>query len=475
MKKRLLTALVLVLVASALVLAFAGCDETPEGVFSEGVVAAMNENGMWGYVNESGEEVIAFEFSSASPFKNGVALVKRMTGSFLIDSGGAEIGGPYASAQRVADGDFYILEDRENSLQGVYDSNSKSMMCDFVYSRISFDEETGVFSFTDETRKGDFRQYALADGTVTIARMNEEDIAGAAGKWLFVKSTDQAGEIVYKALDTTSGAENENVFEEFSDMGGFFMGGVFVLADNTYGEGGEIVSRKLWYATQARLFGPFDEEVSPLSMSNDGSMLLMRRESADGDGQIKPIYELYGKDGAVIYTGEEMPAAKGGFYYTEAYASGKLTFEIYAGGAKTTLEVSDLPAGTTSAQASGIEYFAEENAVCLTIDCLVTTGAGEQTQVKSESVERLIVAGNTCEIPSGYELVDVQSGKLVLRGETGRVGVFNADGTAVTACLYSDVQVADGGYIVVRAGNACGLLAPDGSSVLDFVYGGINV
>ena len=170
-----------------------------------------------------------------------------------------------------------------------------------------------------------------------------------------------------------------------------------------------------------------------------------------------------------------MPAAKGDFYYTESYASGKLTFEIYAGGAKTTLEVGDLPAGTTSAQTSEIKYFAEENAVCLTIDCLVTTGAGEQAQVKSESVERLIVAGNTCEIPSGYELVDVQSGKLVLRGETGRVGVFNADGTAVTACLYSDVQVADGGYIVVRAGNACGLLAPDGSSVLDFVYGGINV
>ena len=470
MKKRLLTALVLVLVASALVLAFAGCDETPEGVFSEGVVAAENENGMWGYVNESGEEVIAFEFSSASPFKNGVALVERMTGSFLIDSGGAEIGGPYASAQRVADGDFYILEDRENSLQGVYDSKSKSMMCDFVYSRISFDEETGVFSFTDETRTGGFRQYALADGTVTIARMNEDDIAGAAGKWLFVESTDQAGEIIYKALDMTSGAENETVFEEFSETGG-----VCVLADNAYGEGGEIVSRKLWYATQAWLFGPFDEEISPLSMSNDGSMLLMRRESADGDGQIKPIYELYGKDGAVIYTGEEMPAAKGEFYYTEAYASGKLTFEIYAGGAKTTLEVGDLPAGTTSAQTSEIEYFAEENAVYFTIDCLVTTGAGEQTQVKSESVERLIVAGNTCEIPSGYELVDVQSGKLVLRGETGRVGVFNTDGTAVTACLYNDVHVADGGYIVVRAGNAYGLLAPDGSSVLGFVYGGINV
>ena len=54
-----------------------------------------------------------------------------------------------------------------------------------------------------------------------------------------------------------------------------------------------------------------------------------------------------------------------------------------------------------------------------------------------------------------------------------RVGVFDMNINAVTECIYSGVEVTESGYMIVRLGKADGVLAEDGTVVLDCVYSAI--
>ena len=66
------------------------------GVFSEGLAAVPGKpnakgEALWGYINVKGEQVIDFQYQSASAFSNGLAIVKKANKYGMIDQNGKEI------------------------------------------------------------------------------------------------------------------------------------------------------------------------------------------------------------------------------------------------------------------------------------------------------------------------------------------------------------------------------------------------
>ena len=207
-----------------------------------------------------------------------------------------------------------------------------------------------------------------------------------------------------------------------------------------------------------------------------GSMLLTEKTAEGSDGTSTTTYTLYGKDGVVIYSGTEQPLwdSSNKAYYITKTENGTLTLNVYKDGALYSASAV-VPEGASGVNCDwGINT--EENAIDMEISYSVTTGEGENTTTESISKNLVSVSGTTVEIPEEYTYDGVSGGKLILTDKArARVGVFNTDMSAVTECIYDDAEVVDGGYIVVKMGECFGVLAVDGSTVLDCVYYGIAV
>ena len=59
--------------------------------FSEGMAAVQNMEGFWGYINRSGSLRIDYAYSVAEPFLDGYARVKRGSDWLLLNTAGEEV------------------------------------------------------------------------------------------------------------------------------------------------------------------------------------------------------------------------------------------------------------------------------------------------------------------------------------------------------------------------------------------------
>lgn len=479
MKKKLIIAGISVILVLSLVLAFAACNDTlSDGIFSEGVIAVQNEDGLWGYADSNGDMVIDYQYYSATPFCNGVALVSYTSQgvTFLIDAEGNHLAGPFDGVAESIDGKWMIVAEEAPSGDyycGLYDNVNKTMKYDCVYDGIDVLENgyivleyAGYLSVVDPATGN-----TVVD-SIDFGNGNDSVVAEKIeGKWLITKTTTPAAEeggadvVTYNAIDMTTGEQLSAVWDTEYTQNGWT-----ILQQNAT----ETDSAKQWAVMEDTILEiPNGESVQ---IKHDDSMLVTHgtvlHEGADATG-----YTIYGKGGEVLHTGVngvDDITWNGDHYYVCAYnAESGFTFMVFADGAEYQPSVS-LPAGTASAYADPASISIYEGAISFTLYVLTdetTENGGVITQVKN----MVMIGENTVEIPAEYTLVSAENGKLILQAKNGRVGVFNTDMTAVTECIYTDASVAEGGYILVQMGNAWGVLAADGSTVLDCVYRSIRI
>ena len=493
MKKKLLITVIAVIVVLATVLGMAACNDTlSDGIFSGGCIAVMDEYGKWGYVDSNGKEVIGFDYASATNFVNGVAVVSYAdSGAFyLIDAEGTHLAGPFDNTVRVVADTIIIVKDSKTGKFGVYDTAAKAFSYDFVYDAITPVGDTSVVRMESTINRIEGVEYVdLATGSVTVARKFADDeftidITGAYddtdGHNFYFYNTTENGEDVFKGVNVLTGVE------AVTWNGGKSSGNDWTyLINYTYDAEGSVTATTYHYVTETAIIA-LDKDVEVPQTKEDGSMLLTEKTAEGSDGTSTTTYTLYGKDGVVIYSGTEQPVwdDSNEAYYITKTENGTLTLNVYKDGALYSVSAV-VPEGASGVNCIwGIDT--EENAIDMEISYSVTTGEGENTTTESISKNLVSVSGTTVEIPEEYTYVGVSGGKLILTDKArARVGVFNTDMSAVTECIYSGAQdsgaqdsgaqVVDGGYIVVKMGDAYGVLAPDGSTVLDCVYYGIAV
>lgn len=477
MKKKLLITVIAVIVVLATVLGMAACNDTlSDGIFSGGCIAVMDEYGRWGYVDSNGEEVIGFDYASATNFVNGVAVVSYAdSGAFyLIDAEGTHLAGPFDSAVSVVDDTIIIVKDSKTGKFGVYDTAAKAFSYDFVYDDITPVGDTSVVRMESKINGIAGVEYVdLATGSVTMARKTDEvtyvDGKDGAQNFFFYNAKENNTSVV-KAVNVLTGVEAGTW-----NGGNATHNGWRRLLNNTYNAEGTVESQTYHYVTDTALIA-LDINTETALQKRVGSMLLTEKTAEGSDGTSTTTYTLYGKDGVVIYSGTEQPLwdSSNKAYYITKTENGTLTLNVYKDGALYSASAV-VPEGASGVNCIwGIDT--EENAIDMEISYSVTTGEGESAVTEHVEKQFVSIGGATTEVPEGYALQDVRGGKLILTDKArARVGVFNTDMSAVTECIYSGAQVVDGGYIVVKMRDAYGVLAVDGSTVLDCVYYGIAV
>lgn len=480
MKKRLLITGTAVIVILATVFALTACNDTlSDGIFSGGSIAVRNEDGRWGYVDSNGEEVLGFDYASATNFVNGVAVVSYADvaepdpGAFyLIDQEGTHLAGPFVGTTRVFDDTMIIVQDRKTKAFGVYDTAAKAFAYECAYTVITPVGETSVVRMESQISGKNGVEYVdLATGTVTMARKALDDeftvsVVGGHNFYFYNTNTTENGKPVFKGVNVLTGAEAVTWNGRKSESSDWTY-----LIDDTYDADGSVTASTYHYVTETAIIA-LDKAVEVPQNQYDGSMLLTAKTAQGADGTNTTTYTLYGKDGAVIYSGTEQLFWNGKAYYMTKTENGTFTLNVYKDGAAYSASAA-VPEGASDLNYSW-NVTTEENAIDMSISYSVTTGEGESAATENVAKQFVSIGGATTEVPEGYALKQVCGGKLVLAAENGRMGVFNADGTAVTECIYSNALVTDGGYILVTMGNAVGVLAPDGSVVLDCVFSGIS-
>ena len=478
MKKKLLITVIAVIVVLATVLGMAACNDTlSDGIFSGGCIAVMDEYGKWGYVDSNGKEIIGFDYASATNFVNGVAKVRYISDGpyYLIDAEGTHLAGPFDSAVSVVDDTIIIVKDSKTGKFGVYDTAAKAFSYDFVYDAITPVGDTSVVRMESTINRIEGVEYVdLATGSVTMARKTDEvtyvDGNDGAQNFFFYNAKENNTSVV-KAVNVLTGVEAGTW-----NGGNATHNGWTRLINNVYNAEGTVESQTYHYVTDTALIA-LDINTETALQKLVGSMLLTEKTAEGSDGTSTTTYTLYGKDGVVIYSGTEPLgwSSSDSAYYTESYTEEEgCTLKVFKDGAAYTASYKP-EAGAESVSVSSW-HMDEEGNINFTIGYDVTVTEGENTTTENISKNLVSIGGTVIEIPEEYTNVGVSGGKLILADKArARVGVFNTDMSAVTECIYDDAEVVDGGYIVVKMGECFGVLAPDGSTVLDCVYYGIAV
>ena len=140
MKKIVSFALVALCVACACIFLLTGCasGRVTDGAFSQGLMA-VEQGGLWGYMDEKGEIVIDCKYDIATPFGAGHAAVSEGGRSYLIDYRGTDSGIELASAAIVISPDMknIAVQDKNTALFGVIDSAGNRLV-PAIYDDIRF-------------------------------------------------------------------------------------------------------------------------------------------------------------------------------------------------------------------------------------------------------------------------------------------------------------------------------------------------
>lgn len=113
--------------------------------FSEGL-AAIKQNGLWGYINVKGEIVIPYQYTFAMPFSEGLAMVTLDSQEGFIDKQGSQvIPFKHLFAEDFREG-LAVVSDEEGEVYGYVDQAGK-VVIPFQYEYAdSFYEDLAVVS-----------------------------------------------------------------------------------------------------------------------------------------------------------------------------------------------------------------------------------------------------------------------------------------------------------------------------------------
>ena len=102
----------------------AGCAETTDSAFSQGMIA-VKKDGLWGFADESGEIVIDCKYDSVNPFYGAYAAVSMGGRTFLIGTDGEDAGIEIARLDDVnKERTLMIVKDKHTGLYGALDTSS---------------------------------------------------------------------------------------------------------------------------------------------------------------------------------------------------------------------------------------------------------------------------------------------------------------------------------------------------------------
>lgn len=478
-KKKFVPVIIILTLCLALIGVLAACDKTEkEGVFAQAGIPVQDEYGFWGYVNSAGEEVIAFDYVTATPFDNGVAVVATALSNgtdpgvyYLIDSEGSHIAGPYAYAQLIEGGKYAIVakkassafgsEDSEDKvLFGVYDVAASAMAKDFAYSSISWDKETGVVfaqlnNFTYVWKAEDLSDVGVRIGTAASGGGSQ----GYAYIWTETAEDDAFNRNVYKIYD------KEN-FDFMSVSGNALLGlgnGWWrISSDASDGNDGTVTN---YTYVGEKVVTTFPQSDVTEAQTEDG-MLLLTVTNAEGGNE----YLLFAANGTQLYSGTQKPdkdSASGGFIlagengaYTVFVQGVKFSFTLnaqstFAGGMiYEDMQTEDIYYG----------YIYSEEAEDGTI-------SGHMAVIAEDGASYAFDASAF----GNKSFVGFIGGNVLVGSAGGRCGIADKEGNMLVECIYSELRALDGGYYAAKMGNAWGVIKADGTQLIDFKFADIGV
>ena len=474
-----------VIIALALILALAGvlaaCDKTEkEGVFAQAGIPVQDEYGFWGYVNSAGEEVIPFDYTSATPFDNGTAVVATAKTSnddpavndvpavfYLINSGGSRIAGPYAYAQLIEGGNYAIVAKAGSSafsegdvlLYGIYDIGAAAMAKDFAYSSISWDKEAGaVFAKADNFTY----VWKAADLSDVGVRTGAAKIGSGSPDYAYVweeeaDATDELNDYVYQIYDKENFGFTSVSGNALADNLGWWC----ISSDAADGNGGTVTNYTFVGEKVVTTFPQSDVT----DIQTEEGMLLLTVTNAEGGSE----YLLFAANGTQLYSGTQelvSDSTSGGFVLEGENGA----YTVFAQGLKFsfTLNAQSTFAGGRiyeDAQTEEVYYGYVYN---------------QEAEDGTTSVRRAAIAEDGTAYafdPSVFGNKDFGGfvGGNVLVSAGGRVGIADKQGNMLVECIYSDLRALDGGYYAAKLGNAWGVIKADGSQLTEFRFADMGV
>ena len=469
-----------VMIVLALILALAGvlaaCDKTEkEGVFAQAGIPVQDEYGFWGYVNSAGEEVIPFDYTLASPFDNGTAVVATAKTSndvpavfYLINSGGSRIAGPYAYAQLIEGGNYAIVAKAGSSafsegyvLYGIYDIGAAAMAKDFAYSSISWDKEAGAVlakadNFTYVWKAADLSDVGVRTGAA-------ESVIGSQG-YAYVweeeaDATDEFNAYVYQIYDQENFGFTSVSGNALTDLG---YGWWCISSDAADGNGGTVTNLTFVGEKVVTTFPQADVE----DAEAEEDMLLLTVTNAEGGRE----YLLFAANGTQLYSGTQKPvlgSTSGGFLLEGE--NGACT--VFAQGLKFSFTLN-----AQSTFAGGRIY---EDAQ--TEEVYYGYTYRQEAEDGTTSVHMVAIAEDGTAYafdPSVFGNKDFGGfvgGNVLVGSAGGRVGIADKQGNMLVECIYSDLRALDGGYYAAKLGNAWGVIKADGTQLTGFRFADIGV
>lgn len=468
-----------VIIVLALVLALAGvlaaCDKTEkEGVFAQAGIPVQDEYGFWGYVNSAGEEVIPFDYTSATPFDNGTAVVATAKTSndvpdvfYLINSGGSRIAGPYAYAQLIEGGNYAIVAKAGSSafsegdvLYGIYDIGAAAMAKDFAYSSISWDKEAGVVfavqgNFTYVWKAADLSDVGVRTGAA------ESGIGSLHYAYVWreeADATDEFNAYVYQIYDKENFGFTSVSGNALADNLGWWC----ISSDAADGNGGTVTNYTFVGEKVVTTFPQSDVT----DIQTEEGMLLLTVTNAEGGSE----YLLFAANGTQLYSGTQEPVSdstSGGFVLKGENGA----YTVFAQGLKFsfTLNAQSTFAGGwiyEDAQTEEVYYGytylqeAEDGTTSVHMAAIAEDGTAYAFDPS--------VFGNKAF--GGFV-----GGNVLVRSAGGRVGIADKQGNMLVECIYSDLRALDGGYYAAKLGNAWGVIKADGSQLTGFRFAHVGV
>ena len=203
-RKNIIISLAIVLcVVVALTGVLAACNDTVnDNMFSAGKLA-VQKDGLWGYMDSSGEMVIDAQYDAAMPFCGNYAVVTLGDKVMLIDGEGnefMELSGVGISTSE--DGTRLAVSEKNTALMGVLDTGSGEWVVRPMYDEIYFTKGGQII-----VRMGACHGMLAADGTQLYPV--EYEYASGDNAVALYKSTEDGVELVL--IDPSTGAETEKL------------------------------------------------------------------------------------------------------------------------------------------------------------------------------------------------------------------------------------------------------------------------
>ena len=203
-KKNIIISLAIVLcVVVALTGVLAACNDTVnDNMFSAGKLA-VQKDGLWGYMDSSGEMVIDAQYDAAMPFCGNYAVVTLGDKVMLIDGEGNE----FMELSNVGiaaseDGTRLAVSEKNTALMGVLDTSGGEWVVRPMYDEIYFTKGGQII-----VRMGACYGMLAADGTQLYPV--EYEYAFGDNAVAFYKNTEEGVELVL--IDPSTGAETEKI------------------------------------------------------------------------------------------------------------------------------------------------------------------------------------------------------------------------------------------------------------------------